>query len=288
MAKKRKNRAGHFTAVTSCISTSMVLILLGAVVFSTLMAYNFGHNVREHFSIEVVVADSASQQDLYALQQNLRAKPYTLRTRYVSREKSNAEMAEALADSEFAEWSPIPAEFEVFLRADYACMDSLRLLVPALQKQKDVADVIFPKDALETLDNTIPVTSIVLLVVAILLAIISSSLIHNIVRLSIHSRRHDILTMKLVGAKWSYIRKPFLQRSAIIGLIAALIAGGLLLTGILYLLHKDIYISQLITPLVITATLCTVFVVGLLLTLISTTLSVNRFLRMTEGELILR
>lgn len=288
MGKKTKTRAGRFTAVTSCISTSMVLILLGIVVFSTLMAYNFSRAVRENFSIEVVVADSASQKDLYTLQQTLQSQPYTLRTRYVSREKSNAEMAEALADSEFAEWSPIPAEFEVFLKADYARMDSLRRLVPALQKQPYVSDVIFPQDALDTLDKTIPIMSMVLLGLAVLLAIISSSLIHNIVRLSIHSRRHDILTMKLVGAKWSYIRRPFLRRSAIIGLISAVIAGGLLLGGILYIMHQDAYVSHLVTPLVIGLTIGSVVVVGLLLTLLSTTLSVNRFLRMTESELILR
>lgn len=266
----------------------MVLILLGAVVFGSLVAYNFGRVVREQFSIEVVVADSASNQQLYVLQQSLREKPYTLRTRYVSRERSNAEMAEALADSEFADWSPIPAEFEVFLKADYACMDSLNKLVPALRKEANVADIIFPQDALETLSSTVPIASLVLLVVAVLLAIISASLIHNIVRLSIHSRRHDVLTMKLVGAPFSYIRHPFILRSALIGFISALIAGGLLTAGIVYLLHQDIYLSRLVTPLVITSTLSSVFVFGLLLTLLSATMSVNRFLRMSEGEIVLR
>ena len=120
MSKRKKHIGGRFATVTSCISTTMVLILMGIVVFFVLFANNFSRDVRETMPVAVVVNNDLSQQELYLLQRYLREQPYTLRTSYVSKEKGTKQVSEVMEDSPeaFLDYNPIPAEFDVYLKAE--------------------------------------------------------------------------------------------------------------------------------------------------------------------------
>lgn len=290
MSKKRKSTGGRFNTVTSCISTTMVLILLGIIVFFTVVAHNFSRALRENFTVEVLLSDNIPNGELLNLQDELRKAPYSRHVAYLSKEKGTQAMAEALQDGpvEFQGFNPIPAEFEVYLNADYATKDSIARFEAELRKNPYVADVVYPQEAMENVDHLIPVVSLVLLGLAVLLIVISFALINNTIRMSVYARRYTIQTMKLVGAKWSYIRRPFMARALGIGFVAAVVAGGVLGAGICYLLQLDNVISGVVTPLVITLTLGSVFAFGLLLTLACAFFSVNRFLRMNSSEVALK
>ena len=290
MSKRKKHIGGRFSTMTSCISTTMVLILMGIVVFFVLFANSFSRNVRETMPVAVVVNDSISQHQLYLLQQYLREQPYTLRTNFVSKERGSMEVSEAMEDTPeaFLNYNPIPAEFDVYLKAEYANMDSLRHFVPILRQRYDVSDVVYPIDEMRSLDQTIPTVTIVLLVLAILLAFVSFALINNTIRMSIYACRFSIHTMKLVGARWSFIRRPFMWQALGIGLISAVIASGLIGFGIYLLWEQNLYVGNLITPVIVGATLGTIFVCGLLMTLACAYVSVNRYLRMSEGQMYLK
>lgn len=290
MSKKIKRVGGRFNTVTSCISTTMVLILLGIVVFFTVVAHNFSRSVRENFVVEVLVNDNTPNAELLKLQDELRHAPYARRVAYLSKERGTREMAEALegGPAEFQGFNPIPAEFEVFLKADYATQDSISAFEPVLRQNPYVLDVVYPRDAIAGINDLLPVVGLVLVGLAALLIIISFALINNTMRMSVYARRYTIQTMKLVGAKWSFIRRPFLGRALAIGLVAALVAGGVLGAGILFLMRLDSLISTLITPFVISLTLGSVFGFGLLLTLGCAFFSVNRFLRMKASEVAVK
>ena len=122
MNKRRRHRVGWFSAITSGISTTMVLILLGIVFFFVLVAHNFSRTLRQNFTIEVVLNDSIDQQEAYKLQTYLRSLPWVRNTDYISKERGTHELAEALKGSpaEFLGSTPIPAMFEAYLEADYA------------------------------------------------------------------------------------------------------------------------------------------------------------------------
>ena len=290
MSKRKKHIGGRFATVTSCISTTMVLILMGIVVFFVLFANNFSRDVRETMPVAVVVNNDLSQQELYLLQRYLREQPYTLRTSYVSKEKGTKQVSEVMEDSPeaFLDYNPIPAEFDVYLKAEYANLDSLKHFVPILKQRAGVADVVYPIEEMRSLDKTIPTVSLVLLVLAVLLAFVSFALINNTIRMSIYARRFIIHTMKLVGARWSFIRRPFMWKAFAIGLISALIASGLTGVGIYLLWMQDLYIGSLITPIIVGATIGTIFVSGLVMTLACAYICVNRYLRMSEGQMYLK
>lgn len=286
MAKKKRRGSGSFNTITACISTALVLILLGTVVFFVTMADNLGRTLRENFTVEVLLDDSISNREAVALQRMLREQPYVRHVSYTSKERATREQAEALDTdpSEFLGYSPIPASFELHLKAEYADKDSLARYTPALKAHRYVTDVVYPQDLMDVVNDNIRRVSIVLLAIAVLLAFVSFALINNTMRLSVYARRFTIHSMKLVGAKWSFIRRPFMRRAFWIGLVASLVADGLLFSGMQALIEWDADISRLITPFVMAVTLGSVFACGLLLTLSCAFFSVNRHLRMSGND----
>jgi cell division transport system permease protein len=178
------------------------------------------------------------------------------------------------------------ATLEMNMKADYANADSLKKIVREIKKNsKQVTDVAYQEDLTERVNNNLQRVSVVLLVLAVLLIIVSYSLISNYVRLDIYSRRFSIHTMKLVGASWSFIRWPFLRRSISIGLVASLLACASL-CGIVYGLYQyQPGAQEIITWIELTIMGLAVFAFGFLIMLFCTFISVNKFLRMTSGEL---
>ena len=157
--------------------------------------------------------------------------------------------------SEFLGMNPFPATLELQLQSDYANADSLEWISDELKNNKKVADVAYQVDLMDSVNHTLAKLNILLLVLAVLLTFISFSLINNTVRLSVYSRRFLIHTMKLVGASWGFIRRPFMQQGMLVGIIAALIAI-LVLGGAMYALYSyEPGILRIITwrELVITA-----------------------------------
>ena len=290
MDKKRKVGPYRYgmQVVTLCISTTMVLILIGLVVLSVLATRNLSDYVREHLVVTIMLNDSVSAQEGKALGRQLAAMPYAKHVEYVSKEQALKEQTEAMGSdpSEFLGVNPFVATLEMQVYADYANADSLSWIADGLVvHHKEVTDVAYQEDLTDRVNRNLQRVSLVLLVLAVLLIIICYSLISNSVRLSVYSRRFAIHTMKLVGASWSFIRWPFLSQALTIGLTAAVLAcavlGGVVYAAYVYQPGAD----EVIGVLELTVTAAAVFLFGLVITLVCTYFSVNRFLRMKAGEL---
>ena len=288
MAKKknRKHSRHLMSSFTACISTTMVLILVGIIVFGGSMAGELERTLKENFTVTLLLADDISNRQAYDLQTDLRRMPYAKHVRYISKEKATRIQAETMGSdpSEFIGYSPIPASFEVQLRAEYACNDSIETFAPNLRKASGVTDVIYPKDLVAKVNHNFRQISIVLLVIAALLAIVSLSLINNTMRLSIARRRHSIQVMKLIGARWGFIRRPFLINAMGMGLLAGILADGVIFGGIYALMSWDEGVASLISPAIIALTLGSVLLTGIVLTLVCAFFSVNRHLYMSRDE----
>ena len=288
--KNSKRKAGRhigLQAVSLCISTTMVLILLGLVVASVLTARNLSTYVRENMSVNVVLDDTVSQDDGQRLMTLLQTRPYARQVRYISQDEALAIMTQELGANpvEFAGVNPFQAEIEIRLAADYANSDSLLRVAQALKTDSMVTDVYYAQEEIEAADHTLNYVNLVLLALSVLLIFICYTLISNSVQLGIYARRFTIHTMKLVGARWTFIRRPFLMRSIVIGLISSLLAC-VVLAIIAYTLSKhQSSLGLLIGWTELAITFAAVFVAGFAIVTFCTLLSVNRFLRMTAGEL---
>ena len=288
--KRRKEKTGRRQGVqlmTLCISTSMVLVLLGLVVFSVQTSRNLSHWVKENLTVTVVLNDEVSVGDAKRFQQDLVRRPFSKDVLYISREQALKEQTDAMGSdpSEFLGMNPFPATLELQLHSGYANADSLAWISDELRKNAEVTDVAYQVDLMDSVNRNLAKLNILLLVLAVLLTFISFSLINNTVRLSVYSRRFLIHTMKLVGASWGFIRRPFMRQGALVGVIAAMIAIIVLGGGIYALYYYEPNILAIITWRELVITALAVLVFGLVITLTCSYISVNRFLRMPAGEL---
>ena len=288
--KKRKKKTGSRRGVqwvTLCISTAMVLVLLGIIVFSVLTSRNLSAWVKENLTVTVMLGDDVSVNEAKRLCRDLYHRPYSRNIDYVSKDQALKEQTEAMGSdpSEFLGANPFVATLELQLKSDYANRDSLKWLVYELQKNPKVTDVAYQEDLMDNVNMNLGRMNFILFVLAVLLTFVSFSLINNTVRLSVYSRRFLIHTMKLVGASWGFIRRPFMRQAVAVGIIAALLAIAVLGGGVYALYTFEPNILNIITwkELVITAVAVLLF--GLIITVFCTWYSVNRFLKMTAGDL---
>ncbi|MBR2207135.1 MAG: permease-like cell division protein FtsX [Prevotella sp.] len=288
--KRRREKTGHrqgVQLVTLCISTAMVLVLLGLVVFSVQTSRNLSQWVKENLTVTVVLNDEVSVGDAEQFQQDLIHRPFSKEIHYISREQALKEQTEAMGSdpSEFLGMNPFPATLELQLHSDYANADSLVWIGEELRRNPKVTDVAYQVDLVDSVNRNLAKLNILLLVLAVLLTFISFSLINNTVRLSVYSRRFLIHTMKLVGASWGFIRGPFMKQALLVGILAALIAIIVLGSGVYALYYYEPGIQFVITWRELVITGMAVLVFGLVITLTCSYISVNRFLRMPAGEL---
>lgn len=284
--KKARSRRG-LQVVTLCISTTMVLVLLGMVAFFVLSARNLSAHMKENLTVTIMLKDSVSVNDAKLFCRDLYHRPYSHSIDYISKEKAKNDQIEELGSdpTEFLGFNPFPATLEIKLKADYANRDSLKWIAKEIRKDSRVSDLAYMEDLMNKVNTNLSRVSLILLVLAVLLTFVSFSLISNTVRLSIYANRFVIHTMKLVGASWGFIRRPFLRQAMLVGVIAAVFAIGILGVGVYGLYMTQPGIDEIVTWQVMAITAGTVFLFGLIITALCAWLAVNKFLRMRAREL---
>ncbi len=273
--------------MTSTVSTTLVLMVLGIVVLCALTARQLGEDVRQSLTVTVSLNDETTDKAARAFKRSLERQRWVKGVTYISREEALREQTEAMGSdpTEFLGANPFAPILEVNLRAGYATGDSLLWISQRLRENTVVTDVSYQKDLVERLNNNLARLSYVLLGLALWLMVISLVLINNTVRLSVYSRRFIIHTMKLVGASWGFIRRPFMGRAFWIGLLSGLLADAALYGALRWLTSWDPASAELLPVENLLVTGVAVVACGLLLTLVCTFVSVGHFLGMRESEL---
>ena len=281
---KTKLRSSYLTLV---ISVSLVLFLLGILGLVLINTKELSDYFRESLSFSVMLDDEAKEADIRMLQKDLDAKPYVKSTEYVSKDEAAVKMKEDLGEDfiSFLGDNPLPPSIDVYLYAGYTSPDSVAKIEKYVLAYPFVKEVYYQESLLFLINKNVEKISLFLLVISSFLFLIAVTIINNTIRLSIYSKRFLIRTMQLVGATRSFIRKPFLVRSIYHGLIASLIAMTLLL-GLLYLIEKEFFMMFTFESTKLLMVLGLVIIItGILINIVSTFLSVNRFLSISEDKL---
>lgn len=289
MRKKHRNTSNRrgLQVVTLCISTAMVLVLLGFVVFSVLTGRNLSAYVKQNLVVSVMMEHDMTSPEVVQMCKKLKARPYVHRLTYISKAQAEKEATKMLGvnPSEFAGGNPFQPSIEITANADYANNDSLQWVAKELKAYPRVTEVSYQHDLIEEVNRMLAKISIGLLVVAVLLTFISFSLINNTVRLGIYARRFSIHTMKLVGASWGFIRRPFVVKAVSIGVFAAVLADGFLGACFYALYVNEPDVLTVIGWQELAVTGVAVLLMGIIITALCASISVNKFLRMKAGEL---
>jgi cell division transport system permease protein len=287
VSKRKKGNGRGLQVVTLCISTSLVLILLGLVVLIGLTAQNLSEYVKENLTITVMFDDTATDREAAVVCRKLQTKPYVTHLEYISREQALKEQTKALGTdpSEFLGVNPFVPSAEIHLRASCANSDSLKWIGKQIRAYDRVAEVSYQKDLMESVNSNLQKVSLVMIVLAVLLTVVSFSLINNRVRLGIFARRFSINTMKLVGASWSFIRKPFISMAVVEGLLAGIIADAVLAGCVYALFSYEPGTMTVVTWEVLAITGGAVLLFGVLISTACVYFSVNHYLTMPAKRL---
>ena len=288
-SKSRNNAVSYFDMqfITSSISTTLVLLLLGLVVFFVLAANNLSVYVRENINFSVLISDDMKETDILKLQKRLNNEPFVKETEYISKKQALKEQTEAMGTDpqEFLGYNPFTASIEIKLHSDYANSDSIAKIEKLIKRNTNIQDVLYQKDLIDAVNENIRNISLVLLALAVMLTFISFALINNTIRLAIYSKRFLIHTMKLVGASWGFIRRPFLKRNIWSGVLAAFIADTILMGAAYWMVSYEPELIRVITPEVMLLVSGAVLVFGVVITFLCAYLSINKYLRMKASTL---
>ena len=266
--------------ITSIISISLVLLLLGMVGLLLINGRNIRRQVMESIGFNVILKENVKEADIYQLQKILDAREYILSTEYVTKEEAALETEQMLGEDfiRFLGYNPLPPSIRVRLHQPWANPDSVMMIEQDLLQYDSVEEVYYKKSLLYAVNENIRQISLVILGFSILLTLISVTLINNTIRLSIYSKRFIINTMQLVGATRGFIRRPFLYRGAVSGITGSLIALALLFTMV-YLLQEEFegVISMRDYDMLAVLALG-VILLGIIINTISTFFAVNKYL----------
>ena len=270
--------------ITSVISITLVLFLLGIQGVILIHAHKLSRYVRENIGVTVVLKDNARDADIARLQKQLDFSPGVKSTVFVSKEEAAAQLTEELGEDfiDFIGYNPLSASIEVRLRAEYANNDSMAVLVEQLMQISEVQEVYYQKNLVQIINDNVRRISVVLLSISAIILLIAIALINNTIRLSVYSKRLLIKSMQLVGATQSFIRKPFIRRGVWQGIIGAFVSSvmlGFLLYRLQSFAPDIITIKDIDWYLLLFAG---IFAIAIIFTWLSSYFAVRRFLKMSN------
>ncbi|MBP5488218.1 MAG: permease-like cell division protein FtsX [Bacteroidales bacterium] len=281
----RRRLAGSY--LSSVISISLVLLLVGAASFVIFNASAVGAYFREHLHVTVVLKKDTPAVQAVAYQRKIEAEPFVKATHYVSVQEGEKEMREMLGEDflDVFETSPVPSSVEVTVRAAWMNPDSLLVVHKRLSDSPIVDEVDCNIPLVESMSLGFGKAGLAVLLVVALLMVISVALIANTVRLGLYANRFTIHTMQLVGASRRFIARPYVRRTVVQGLVGALIALALIALAV-YLVwksHPDIY--EIFTVRAFAGTAAAVIVFGVMLCWLCSNAVVSRIVKLDNDEL---
>lgn len=284
---KRSRIAGWGDYVTSTISVSLVLFILGLVGFVNISFSGINRQLKEKMGFTVVLADSVAPATIDSLKLVCDHAPYVSSYRYLSAEDVMAEetSGEGADLVELLGVNPYAAMFEIKVGAAYADVDSISSIMAQWQQLPSVDETTANTEMIANINRNAGLINTILAIMAAALLLISFVLINNTVRLTVYSRRFLIHTMKLVGATGGFIRRPFLMVNAVQGVIAGVLASGFLALFVGWTRSLDMGIESLVTWKVAFCEFGLLVVLGVAICVLAAIMATNRYLRKNYDEM---
>lgn len=289
MAKRHKiNRLTLINAkITSIVSVTLVLLLLGLTVLTFFVGKGITSYVKENMSFSVMLNEDVTDLQITDLRKRLDAMPFVKSSLFISKEQAKEQLIEDLGEDpeELLGYNPVTDCIDIYLHSNYANSDSLAIVSKTIKAQTNVDDLLYRQEALDLVNDNLARISAILLVLSIILLFISFTLIRNTIRLSIYSKRFIINTMRLVGATNKFIRRPFILRNIGDGILAGLLANVLIMGLLYYLGEQYADLRSILQTQDLIYVFASVIVLGIIITYLSTVFAVNHYLKMKANHL---
>jgi cell division transport system permease protein len=286
MSSQSKIRLGT-AYITTIISISLVLFLLGVFSFIILNANKISENIKENIQFTVQLNDELKEIEQKQYQKHLDTKDFVNKTVFVSKDDAAKEFSKEIGEdfTEFLEYNPLPSIVEVYLNSDYIHPDSLTWIEKELKSSKSVTKVHYEKNFIDIIHKNVKKISLYILLFCILLGLISVVLINNTIRLLVYSKRFILKTMSLIGATNAFIKRPFMISSIFYGLNAGLIANIFLFQIIFYLQNEINGIIQIAEFDILIPLFVGILILGVLISMICTKFALDKYINLSKDKL---
>ncbi len=270
----------------SIFSIALTMFFIGALSFFAFFSMRYLQNLSQKIEMEVLFYSDIKEADIDALEKKIKLEPYIESSRVSSREE-NTRTAQKIIGSNFTEVisNPINASIIINVKPDYANSDSLNKISKELKRNPIVQDVDYPDFIVKSISDNFKRVQLVILIICAVFMLISMLLVANCIRLNIFAKRFNIKSMLLVGATPKFVRKPFVTKGLLQGVWGGLIAVVLLALLLLYGNNVAPDFVDFSAMLYIIIILAAVFVFSILFTILISTFSVNRYIRINDERL---
>lgn len=267
--------------ITMVISITLVLFLLGLMGLIMLHARKLSDHVRENIGFSVMLKEDVREVRILEIKKKLELQPYVRSAEYIPREKAAERLRNELGEDfiDFLGENPLLPGIELRIKAPFANRDSLFSIEQTLVQMPEVSEVFYQKSLVDAINRNAERISLLLLGFGTILLFIAMVLINNTIRLSVYARRFMIRTMQLVGATEGFIRKPMVMRSIFHGLLSAFLALAMLMVLLWFAVEEIPELPEITDPLLLGSMVAALFILGALITYISTWLAVRKYLR---------
>ena len=280
----RKIRTSHFSTV---VSITLVLFTLGLLGLLVLHAKKLSDYAKENIGFNIMIRENVKEAGIIAFLKKLDTEKFVKSTEYIPKDKAALQLKKELGEDfiGFLGYNPLLPTIDLRLKAEYASLESVSKIEKKLLSNPEVKEVFYQKDLLDMVNQNIERISLIILGFSAVLMIIAIALINNTIRLSVYSRRFLIRTMQLVGATRGFIRRPFIFDGIMNGFVSAIVAIGLLMVVMSFLIQEIPELIQMVDPGMYLVLILAILSLGIVISWSSTYLAVRRFLRMKTNEL---
>ncbi|MBX7095826.1 MAG: permease-like cell division protein FtsX [Flavobacteriales bacterium] len=289
---KIAQRSARSSYISTVIGISLVLFMLGLVGWGVMISRKVTRMAKESIRMDVFFKENVRDADMHQLEKTLASEPYVKTARFVSKEEALKETEKILGDdsllSPVDNYNTILPSIEVYIVEDYANADSVKKIEDQLlsrYKNNLIEEVWYDRSMFMTINQSAKYAAYVILALATLLLFVAIALINNTIRLAVYSKRLLIRSMQLVGATEAFIRRPFLFRAFLQGIVSALISLGLILLGMNYLISWFPELTEVHDTPMMLMLFGGVTVLGILISWISTYFALRKYLRI-RSELL--
>ena len=290
---RTKKQLGYFKFGSVLFSTTLSLFIVGLFGIILIQASSLTKMIRENIEIQIFLDKELSQKQLDDLRKNLAQRPFVLNTedslhlRFVS----NKEAAETFIKNtgedftKFLEDNPLRDSYVFSVSEEFQSSEQLTLIAKDLEAMPGVFEVSYMTDLVDSINKNLFKVSLIMGGFILILIVTVIMLINNTIRLALFSKRFLIRSMQLVGATRGFIRKPFIVRAFFFGILAGILASGILYALLEYTKGNIEGFAALQNTEMMLLLFAGLIVTGGFLSGISTLRSVNKYLNMSLDEL---
>ncbi|MCO5260358.1 MAG: permease-like cell division protein FtsX [Crocinitomicaceae bacterium] len=291
-AEKYSKRGVTTSYVSTIIGISLVLFVISIIVGGSFALKSIQKQAKESLQADIFFKPEYSDADIKQVEQELRTWKYFKEVKFINSDQAineikglgqSKEDIVGILDGEIA----IPSNISFHPKEEYADMDGMETIKVELLKayQNEIDEVHYDKESVSNVNLGFKRFVFLFGFIAMLLVIVATAMINNTIRLALYSQRFLIKTMQLVGATSGFIRKPFLIKAILQGVVSAVIGLSLFML-LVYITDNVMEVIELHLNLEMLLSLFIIIILlGVLISYVSTWFSLNKYLRMKVDDL---